>query len=635
MHLHHSIQGAEVEMTTGHSVGHRRIRNFGASIVLACAVLAPPQIVARPLSAATQANTPAVAPTNREDQRLMLLFADDAQREDNLDPLNTLYREGTVEADALSLLYTDTLDRRRLTSARQSLSALRRIDRAALSPERQISYDVFAINKREEAAALKPEMRALTIVRPFNHFGGLHVEFPSLVADDGVALYESEADYRRSLALSAAFPVVLDNATARFREGLKSGVVESKITVTNMIAQIDAMLAQPIEKSPFYSPVLNFPASVPASSHARLRADYAANIRDNLYPAYRRLRTFLADDYLPAARETPGLLAMKGGPKLYRTLIERQTTLPLDPAQVHSLGLAEVARIQSEMESVKTQLGDNGPLRDFFDHMRTDPRFHPSTKEELAKRFSDVGRAVDAQIPRFFNRIPKTKLLIQPYPAYREKYEAGGSYNQGSSDGSRPGIFYYNSYDLPSRFLNGTATLYLHEGAPGHHFQISLALENASLPAFQRFDGNTAYVEGWALYAETLGYDMGFYKDPMQHWGTLDDEMLRAMRLVVDTGIHTMGWSRDQAIDYMLANSGMGRTDATAEVERYIAHPAQALAYKIGGLTIQRLRKKAEKELGPMFDIRAFHDQVLSSGALPLPVLEAKIDRWIAATRQR
>lgn len=603
------------------------MRNFGAAIAIALATLSPAQVLAGP------APTAATQQVNRDDQRLMALFADDARREDELDPLSTLYREGTVDAGLLTQLYTDALDRRSLASAKQSIAALRRIDRAALSPERQISYDIFALNKREQVEMLQPDMRALSAVRPFNHFGGLHVEFPSLVSTDGTVPYQNEADYRRALALSAAFPTVLDNAIAQFRRGIETGVVEPRITVENMIAQIDALLAQPAEQSPFYSPVLKFPDSVPATSREQLRQAYAATIKDQLYPAYRRLRTFLAEEYLPAARKEPGLSAMKGGPALYREMVELQTTLPLDPAEVHKLGLSEVARIQREMEQVKLQLGYTGPLRDFFDYMRIDPRFHPKTKQELAAGFEAIGKAVDAQIPRYFNKVPKTPLLIQPYPAYREKYEAGGSYNQGASDASRPGIFYYNTYDLPSRFLTGIDTLYLHEGAPGHHFQISLALENTSLPSFQRFDGNTAYVEGWALYAETLGYDMGFYKDPMQHWGTLDDEMLRAMRLVVDTGIHTMGWSREQAIDYMLANSGMGRSDATAEVERYIAMPAQALAYKVGALTIQRLRKKAEAELGPKFDIRAFHDQVLGSGALPLPVLESKIDRWIAAAK--
>jgi len=236
-------------------------------------------------------------------------------------------------------------------------------------------------------------------------------------------------------------------------------------------------------------------------------------------------------------------------------------------------------------------------------------------------------------VPEYFTLVPKTKLEIRPYEPFREKFEAGGSYQQGTPDGSRPGIFYFNAYDLPSRTTPGMTTLYLHEGAPGHHFQISLAQENEALPAFMRFGGNTAYVEGWALYAETLGYEMGFYKDPIQRQGTLDDEMLRAMRLVVDTGLHSQGWTRDKSIEYMLANSGMGRTDATAEVERYIAIPSQALAYKVGALTIQRLRKKAAAALGSKFDIREFHAQVLGTGSLPLPILERKVDDWIASKR--
>ena len=236
-------------------------------------------------------------------------------------------------------------------------------------------------------------------------------------------------------------------------------------------------------------------------------------------------------------------------------------------------------------------------------------------------------------MPTYFSAMPEAKLEIRPYETFREKFEAGGSYQNGTPDGSRPGIFYFNAYDLPSRTTPGMTTLYLHEGAPGHHFQISLAQENEALPAFMKFGGNTAYVEGWALYSETLGYEMGLFKDPYQRFGTLSDEMLRAMRLVVDTGLHSKGWTRNRAITYMLSNSDMGRTDATAEVERYIAIPSQALAYKIGALTIQRLRARAQAELGPRFDIRAFHDQVLGTGALPLSVLERKIDGWIAATK--
>jgi uncharacterized protein (DUF885 family) len=305
----------------------------------------------------------------------------------------------------------------------------------------------------------------------------------------------------------------------------------------------------------------------------------------------------------------------------------------LEPEEVHQLGLSEVARITTEMDKVRQEVGFTGDLPAFFNHLRDAPQFKEKTREALTKRYQDIGKTVDRLIPRYFSTVPKSKLDIRPYEPFREKFEPGGSYSEGSADGSRPGIFYFNAYDLPSRTTPGISTLYLHEGAPGHHFQISLAQENEALPAFMRFGGNTAYVEGWALYAETLGYEMGLYKDPYQRFGTLSDEMLRAMRLVVDTGIHAKGWSREQAIEYMLNHSNMGRTDVTAEVERYIAIPGQALAYKIGAMTIQRLRKKAEAELGPKFDIREFHAQVLMTGALPLTILERKIDGWIARTK--
>ncbi len=581
-----------------------------------------PQLAAAPVATAS-------LPDRSDDQKLMLVFAQDAKRDRANSPLQAIYRGEQADPALIGQIFTDALDRRRLAAAKQSLAALSRINRSRLSPERQISYDIFLGDTRTSIDLLQPEIRALTAVRPLTHFGGLHVEFPSLIA--GNLTFKTEADYRSALAIEKVVPKVLDTAVLRFGEGLDSGVVDSKLTTTNMIAQIDAILAQKPEESPFYAPIRDMPKTIPEAARGKISADYLAVIRSEIYPAYQRLRTFLNNEYLPAARIQPGISAMKGGPALYRKMIKLHTSLALDPEEVHQLGMNEVARIQRDMESVKSQLGYTGSLRQFFDVLRTDPRYHPKTRDDLARGFAAIAKTVDAQIPLYFVKVPKTRLEIEAYPAYREKYEAGGSYNQGSADGTRPGVFFYNAYDLPSRFLTGMATLYLHEGTPGHHFQISLAQENTALPDFQRFGGNTAFVEGWALYAETLGYSMGLYKDPMQHWGTLDDEMLRAMRLVVDSGLHAKGWSRDQAIDYMLANSGMGRTDATAEVERYIAWPGQALAYKVGALTIQRLRKKAEAALGPKFDLRAFHEQVLGSGALPLPVLEAKIDRWIAA----
>ena len=590
-------------------------------------------LVNAPAIAADPAAKPGAAVQKSEDQRLMELFAQDSQAELALSPLEAVYRGTPVDTAVLAKTFTADLDRQSAAVTRRSLAALAKISRAKLSPARQISYDVFAGDKRQELEFFQPDVLALTAVRPLNHFGGLHVEFPSIIAAGGSLPYKNEADYRAALAILRTIPKVLDNAGLRFREGIASGVVETRLTTVNMIGQIDALLAQKLEESPFTSPVRQFPEAVPAAARPQIAAAWNAAVRDEIYPAYRRLRTELKAEYLPAAREKVGLSAMKGGPGLYRRLVKRRTTLAMEPDAIHKLGLSEVARIQHEMEGVKGELGFTGTLHDFFDEIRKNPRYHPKTAAELSQGFAKIAADVDAQVPTYFAHAPRTKLEVQAYPAYREKYEAGGSYNQGSADGKRPGVFFYNTYDLPSRYLTGMTTLYLHEAAPGHHFQISLAQEDTSLPDFQRFGGNTAYVEGWALYAETLGYPMGFYKDPMQHWGTLDDEMLRAMRLVVDTGLHTKGWTRDQAIAYMLNNSGMGRTDATAEVERYIVWPGQALAYKLGALTIQRLRDKSKASLGAKFDLRAFHEQVLGSGALPLPVLEAKIDRWIAGQK--
>jgi uncharacterized protein (DUF885 family) len=577
----------------------------------------------------------AAAASANASRQLASLFAADAAAERRLSPLSVVARGEPSPPEDFALMFSDTLVARRRTALAQAQTGLAAIDRSRLTRDEQISYDVFAADKRDAAEALSPEILALTAVQPMNHFYGLHSSYPSFVSGQGGAPFITARQYEENLARTRLLPRVFDDAIVRFRQGLASGVVASQLTTRNMIGQIDALLAEKVSDSPFYGPIRRFPAGVGSGARKRLRAQYRQAIASRVYPAYRRLRRFLADEYLPKARPEVGLSAMKGGPALYRHYIRERTTVDIPPEVIHQLGLAEVARIRGEMEALKTQMGFAGPLKDFFDEIRTNPKYHPKTAEELSEGFYAVGRKVDAQIPRFFARTPRTRLEIRPYPAYSEKYEAGGSYDSGTPDGSRPGVFYFNTYDLPSRFLTGITTLYLHEGAPGHHFQISLAQENEHLPEFQRFGGNTAFVEGWGLYAETLGYAMGLYDDPLQHWGTLDDEMLRAMRLVVDTGLHAKGWSREAAIDYMLANSGTGRTDATAEVDRYIAIPGQALAYKIGAMAIQRLRRKAEAALGPRFDIRAFHSQVLDSGALPLGVLETKIDRWIAAEKRR
>lgn len=580
-----------------------------------------------------QPTPPSAKATQSEDQRLFALFAASDEASLKRNPLNAMFRGDMRYADQLGDYISDTYFNAERAADEHDLAALHRINRNKLSAQNKIAYDVFEWQMKDALSGLRPEILALTTVRPINHFSGLHTFYPTFASGKGAAPFKTVLDYENNLKRHRQYVALLDAAIGRFRQGMASGVVDTKLTIANVIAQLDTLISQKVEESPFYQPVLMFPASFSAADKARLTDAYRDIIVNGITPAEVRLRDFLKTEYLPVARDTVGLSSMKGGDILYAELIRNMTTLPLTADYVHALGLSEVARIRKEMDQVRQEVGFQGTLGEFFAHIRSDPQFHPTSREAFAEQFREIGKAVDAKVGSQFSTIPRTKLEIRPYPEFREKYEAGGSYESGTPDGSRPGVFYFNAYDLPSRNLPGNTTLYLHEGAPGHHFQISLAQENESLPAFMRFGGNTAYVEGWALYAETLGYDFGLYKDPYQRMGHLDDEMLRAMRLVVDTGIHAKGWTRDQAIQYMLDNSSMGKTDATAEVERYIAIPGQALAYKIGALTIQRLKKKAQDELGPKFDTRDFHAQVLMTGALPMSVLEKKIDDWIAAKK--
>lgn len=565
-----------------------------------------------------------------EHDKLFALFEDADARELALNPLNRLFRGEDENADRLGDFLTDSSFLATRTDVKLNLALLAQIDRAKLSETDALAYDVFKYTQSRALDGLTDEMRALTEVRPLNHFFGLHTFYPQFASGTGVAPFKTLAHYEDNLSRHDDYVTFIDRAIGRFRQGMKSGVVETKLTVEIMITQLNTQLETPLADSMFMAPTKTFPEGIADADTARLTAAYEAKTTE-IYAATTRLRDFLRDEYLPAARDSIGLTQMKGGDKLYARLVEESTTLPLDPETIHQLGLSEVARIKADLEKLKKEVKFKGTLTQFFDYVRTDPKFQPKTREGLTEDYYRIGREVDAKIGDYFSLLPKSPLEIRPYDPSTEKFEAGGSYQSGSPDGSRPGVFYFNAYDLPSRLTPGNVTLYLHEGAPGHHFQISLAQENEALPAFMRYGGTTAYVEGWALYAETLGYEMGFYKDPWNRYGTLQDEQLRAMRLVVDTGIHAKGWTRDQAIDYMLENSGMTRTEVVAEVDRYIAIPSQALAYKVGALKIQELRKRAEMKLGNKFDIKAFHAEVLDTGGLPLAILEQKIDRWIAA----
>ena len=600
-----------------------------ARLILSASLLA----FALPAAAqAPAAAAPATAPAQQSaHDRLFQLFQDSDEASLKRNPLNALFRGDLRYADRLGDFVSEEYYAAEKAAAEADLARLHAIPRGQLNATDQLAYDVFEFNTRDTLRGYQPDLLSLTKVRPINHFFGVHTFYPTFASGKGAAPFKTLSDYENNLKRHKDFVTFLDRAIGRFREGARAGVVDTKLTVRNMIEQLDNQLKLSPEDSPYFGPVKQFPAGIGEADKARLTSAYRAAVTDQIYPALTRLRDFFANDYLPQARDGVGLRYMKGGDKLYAYLIESTTTLPLTPDEIHNTGLSEVARITGEMEKVREEVGFKGNLQQFFDHLRTDPKFKMKSREALTQAYYDMGKTVDVKLPQYFSTIPKAGLEIRPYEPFREKFEAGGSYQPGTPDGSRPGIFYFNAYDLPSRTTPGITTLYLHEGAPGHHFQISLAQENAALPPFMRFGGNTAYAEGWALYAETLGYEMGLFKDPYQRFGTLSDEMFRAMRLVVDTGIHAKGWTREQAIKYMMDHSDMRQTEVVAEVERYIAIPSQATAYKIGALTIQRLRKKAQDQLGPKFDIREFHAQVLMTGALPLTILEQKIDRWIAA----
>jgi uncharacterized protein (DUF885 family) len=570
-------------------------------------------------------------PSPQEHARLFALFAASDEAELKRNPVEALSRGDLRYADRLGDPFSDAHYDAERAAAASDLVALRAIDRARLDETDQIAYDAFEWQTRENLRLLTDRPLLLSLqVRPIDHFFGIHLWYPDIASGKGAAPFNTVADYENNLKRNAQYAALLDESIGRFRQGMRLDIVQPRLTIRNVIDQLDAQIAQGVENSTFYGPVRQFPAGISTADQKRLRAAYAAQIKTVLIPAETRLRTFLKNEYLPVARPTIGLSKMKGGAKLYDYLIESNTTLSLSAEDVHQLGLNEVARIRRELAEQQKIVGFKGSTKEFFAFLRSSPRFQPISAIALRDGYLAIKARVEQRIPEQFSTIPKTPLEIRPVPAYREKTAAGGSYNPGTADGSRPGVFYYNTYDLPSRFTWEMETLFLHEGEPGHHFQISLAQENARLPSFMRFGGNTAFQEGWALYAESLWRQLGMETDPWQRIGGLNDEMLRAMRLVVDSGIHAYGWSRAKAIQYMLDNSPESVTDATAEIDRYIAIPGQALAYKVGQITISNAKVRAIQALGPRFDPKAFHAQILNTGALPMTVLEKKIDAWIA-----
>jgi uncharacterized protein (DUF885 family) len=515
---------------------------------------------------------------------------------------------------------------RRLALYERSLEAARKLDTAALSPEQRLTHTLFVQDLEEEIA----EERFPRHLLPLNQFYSTPNFFVQLGSGKGVHPFKTVKDYEDFLARVDGFLEWNESAIARLREGIAKGIVLPRVVVERTLPQLAAHVVDKPEDSLFFLPVANFPEGIAQADRARLTEAWRATIRDRLVPAYRRLHDFLRDEYLPRARPTVGLSALPGGAEWYAHLVRKTTTTELTPDALHELGLREVARIHAEMDAVIRQLGFQGDRNAFEAHLEKLPELRFKSREDMLQRYKETKARVDKLTPLLFDLIPKQDYEVRAVEAYREKSAAGGSYMSASPDGSRPGVFYLNTRGYAEAPAIGVEALTLHEGAPGHHFQISIQQTLERLPRFRRFGGYTAYSEGWGLYAETLGPELGMYQDPYQRYGALGSELWRAIRLVLDTGLHAKGWTREQAIAWALENSPADEQRVTAEVERFIAIPSQALAYKVGQLKISELRARAEKKLGPAFDIKAFHRQILEDGALPLQVLEEKIDRWLA-----
>ncbi|GAB3837319.1 DUF885 family protein [Hymenobacter jeollabukensis] len=507
------------------------------------------------------------------------------------------------------------------------LDQLQNFDREKLSDNDKISYDIFRYDLQMNLDGLKLN----TWMIPFQQFWGLPLSMGQYGAGGSVQPFKTPEDYDNWLGRVRGFSVWADTAISNFRRGMRAGVVLPKPLVQKMIPQMQQMVVTDPTKSDFYGPIKTLPASFSAADKQRITAAYRTAIMNELVPTYRRLGEFLKTEYLPKARTSTGIAAVPDGRAIYRYDVRYWTTTDKSEEEIYQTGLGEVKRIRGEMERVRQQVGFKGDLNAFFNYMRSDKRFTPYKSDaEVLNAFRAIQARITPNLPKLFGRTPKTPFEIRQTEEFREA-SASAEYQQGTPDGSRPGIFYVPIIDAKTfRTTSGMESLFLHEAIPGHHYQISLQQENTSLPKFRRFAWYGAMGEGWALYTESLGKELGLYTDPYQYMGALGDEIHRAIRLVVDVGMHTKGMTREQAIKYMMDNEAIDEQGATAEIERYMAIPGQALSYKIGALKIRELRDKYANQLGAKFKIQDFHDELLKDGVMPLAVLEQKMDAWAA-----
>jgi uncharacterized protein (DUF885 family) len=507
------------------------------------------------------------------------------------------------------------------------VDVLKTIKREALSPADQLNYDLF---RRDGELSLE-DNRFPGELLALNQLGGVQQNIPQVINQMS---HGSVKQYEVILARLRAAPALVDQNIALLKRGVAAGVTEPRIILSKVPDQVLKVIPDDAMASSLLKPFTDFPPAMAEGDRDRLKAEAVKVYQQEVVPAYRRLHDYLVQDYIPHTRETIAWTALPHGEDWYRLEVREQTTTDMTPAQIHEIGLREVKRIHAEMEEVAAGSGYKGDYNAFVHFLRTDPQFYYTDPESLLSGYRDIAKQIDPVLPGFFGKLPRMTYGIRAIPAYAADSAPTAYYQSGSAKAGRPGWFCANTSNLASRPKWQMQVLTLHESVPGHHLQISLAQEMENVPEFRKYSGYTAFAEGWALYCERLGSEMGFYKDPYSKFGQLTFDMWRACRLVVDTGIHTQGWTRQQAIDYLMTNAGKDEHDATVETDRYIVSPGQALAYKIGQLKMLALREEAARELGDGFNLRAFHDALLANGSLPLPILEEQIKAWTATQKK-
>lgn len=595
-------------------------------LLLTAAIIAALSAAPSASPAQAQSASPAVAPASPAAKALHALFDAEWERDMRENPENASYRGDNRYNDRWTDLSLAAIAQREATD-RQVLAQVRAIDRSALSEQDKLNYDVFLWQQQKAVERQKYKEWQ----RPLSQRGG--VQNAEGIAE--VLRFSTAKDYRDWLARIEGMPLQLEQTTALMREGLKARNTPPRVLMERVTGQIAAQIVDDPTRSPFYKPFTKFPDAVPQAERDALQAQAKQVIADRLVPAYRRFATFFNDEYLPGTRTTIAAADLPDGKAYYDFLAASFTTTDLSADAIHAIGLKEVARIRAEMEKVKAEVGFKGTLAEFFDHLRTDPRFFHKTPEELFTAYQAISKRIDPELVKISAMIPRLPYGLRAIPDNIAPDTTTAYYQPGAVDGTRAGYYYVNLYKPEVRPTWEMMALSLHEAVPGHHFQFARGMELPDVPMFRRVGYFTAYGEGWGLYAERLGYDMGLYDDPYDRMGQLAYDMWRAVRLVVDTGMHSKGWSRDRAIAFFMDNAPKTRQDVVNEIDRYIGWPGQALAYKIGQLKISELREKASRELGERFDLRAFNDAVLVTGSVPLQALETHIDAWIAAQKAR